>query len=323
MKKLIVLVMAVAIAVPALADDFSPAPFRGMPGSMYMEWSYDSDAPNPEINDRWDGAEGNSFVPHPEKEDPWDWQGDYEEWGYEFLDPCGFAGLDPCDPVFPPDYVGVYGNQMWAGGSGIEDPLNPGEWIDTAPAWLPTFIGRTGVMSDFAFGSWDMSNFTHDQPAKDMWVQITYFNLEAPGVPVMAEYDPCSGEMYAGMGCSGGEETPFGWWEDPCTGEYLEGPLDEWDPCWPDPLETWMEGGEFWFQAEYVSSTVLGDNWIQDVYAVTAELNPDFEWFEIGFGGAAIALDQIIIETLCYVPEPTTMVLLGLGSLLMIRRKRR
>ena len=363
MKKLIVLMMALAIAVPALADDFMeppahpvdpayPVTWRGAPGSMYMEWTYDAAAPGAgmgeAINDHWDAHDVGSFVPHPEKEDPGTFQGDWEEWGYEYINGVPY---DPCYPDL--SYAGTYGAQQWAGGSGMPDPGDPCGWIDTAPVWVPSFVGRTGVMLDWVFGSWDMHNFVHDQPAKDMWVQLTYFNGDEPGVPVMPEGDPCEG-YYVGFGYSGGEEEAYGWWgltdlltawdyetygdpmytwveEDPCSeffGEevghvYTEGSLAEWDPCDPDPLDTWMQGGEFWAEGELVSSNVLEDGWIQDVYAMTSELNPDWEWFEMGFGEANIAIDQIIIETLCYVPEPTTMVLLGLGSLLMIRRKRR
>lgn len=73
------------VAAGAVTDDFAPAPWRGLQGSMYMEWSYDSDAPANGMEGRFDGAELNSFVPHPDNEDPGDWQGQYVEWGYEHL----------------------------------------------------------------------------------------------------------------------------------------------------------------------------------------------------------------------------------------------
>jgi hypothetical protein len=266
-KRFVVLVLAFVVAVPALAEDFMPAPWRGDPGSMYMEWTYDEDAPNPGM-DRWDGADLNSFVSHPMKEDPDDWQGAWEEWGYE--DVYG-APYDPCNPDY--SYVGVYGNQLWAAGPRPEDPCY-------APIWSPTFGGRTGVMVDFAMGAWDMYNFVHDQPVKDIQVQITYFCIEAPGWP----------ELVNSVGA---------------------GAHDPYDPC----------ASLLWFDAELVSSQVLDGGWIHDVFAVTMWPNPDFEWFEIEFVGP-IAIDQVIIETLCYVPEPTTMVLFGVGGLLMIRRRR-
>jgi hypothetical protein len=101
----------------------------------------------------------------------------------------------------------------------------------------------------------------------------------------------------------------------------MESELDEWDDAWPDPLWTWSDT-EFWFDGELIDQQLLTDGWIHEVWAITLDLNPYAEWFEFGYAEGVI-IDQIIIETLCYVPEPATMVLLGLGSLMMIRRKKR
>jgi hypothetical protein len=54
---------------------------------------------------------------------------------------------------------------------------------------------------------------------------------------------------------------------------------------------------------------------------MTLPTNPDAEWFEVAFLDAVL-IDQIVIDTISYIPEPATMVLLGLGSLMMIRRKK-
>ncbi len=55
--------------------------------------------------------------------------------------------------------------------------------------------------------------------------------------------------------------------------------------------------------------------------------NPDMEaYYPYASGGVpptgGLYVDQIVIETLHYTPEPATMVLLGLGGLMVIRRRK-
>ena len=204
MKKLIVLVLA--FAAPALADDLIAPAWRGEPGTTYSEWTYDDPC------NLYDGdwPENSSFVSHPEKEDP------AIEWG-----------PDPCDPTY-------FSAQWW----GYGDWGQPGQpwWVDTLPN------GRQGGISMGA-GSWDFYNFIHDQPAKDIWVQITYLKQGGGTAdpvwfgaiyPNPIPYDPCNCE-------------PWGWWEglmdpcDPCSFGDCEAPLAEWD-CPGDPMETWVGG---------------------------------------------------------------------------------
>jgi hypothetical protein len=281
MKKLIALVLVLTFGASALADDLIPAPWANDGYNVRIP------GPGGSLGAEWtyddpcgvydyDWADNEWFVSHPDKGDPCVWG-----------EP-GFAG------------------QFW----GSNDPC----WGDPCMPWVPSAFGRTGLV-DFVFGSWDLNNFVHDQPAKDMWIQITYQNPLSPGTPVDIDW--------AEGGFPGGD--PWGWWEglldpcDPCSFAYYEGPVDDW-PTWAgDPLETWE--GETLFDIAVESTQVLGDDWIHEVYSASLPTNPTWEYFAIGYV-SNILIDQVVIETLCYVPEPATMMLLGLGSLLMIRRKK-
>ncbi len=327
MNKLIVLVLALAIAAPVLADDLIPpvtsqdgewglagTPWRGLPGSTYSQWTYDDPCG---VGD-WDMPEVTEWYSHPLKEDPW------------IEDPCS----------------GAIGGQFWV------TEIDP-----CTPAWYDNMGARQGGI-EMKYASWDINNFVHDQPAKDIWIQITYM---VPG-QVGVSMDPCAfGAGYNGMVPGDPCGVPMGEFEgnvadwdpllpeiiytwpgypdpcDPCTPVFIgwtEAPLSEWDPCAPEPQETWDNSlpheGDIWVDGVMESRQVLEDNWIHEVWSVAFPENPGWEWIEFGYVADAdgdvkrgIIIDQIVIDTLCYVPEPATMVLLGLGSLMMIRRKKR
>ena len=328
MNKLIIVVLAFAIAAPALADDLVEAPFRNLPGSTFSEWTYDDgvgvyDWYNPDF------PENSWYVSHPDKEDPADWNS------------------DPCNPT------GFFGAQVWglSSGENWDDPCNPYIVGDPCgPLWADALpMGRQGGVN-WHIASWDLNNFVAEGPsAKDIWVQMTYFNGDVEPSEMwfgsggfgMVPGDPCGAPMgmYEGLLSEwGGTPEPLYTWMDladpcdPCSMAewgWGEWPLSEWDPCTPspDPLYTWDTSeeheGEFWSDGEQVTWSLTSDGYIHEVWAITLDSNPDFEWVEGGFGDAVVVLDQIVIETLCYVPEPATMVLLGLGSLMMIRRKKK
>ena len=91
-----------------------------------------------------------------------------------------------------------------------------------------------------------------------------------------------------------------------------EGPLAEYPEFWPEPEYTWMEGEEVWAEG-YVESPIA--DW-DPLWG-----DPMETWMEQDMGPAQIALDQIVIDTIC-IPEPFTIALLGLGGLALIRRRK-
>jgi len=68
-----------------------------------------------------------------------------------------------------------------------------------------------------------------------------------------------------------------------------------------------------------VNEEPIGPDWIHTTYEIVLPFNPDHE---VVYIQGDIYVDELVIDTLC-TPEPATLALMGLGSLLMVVRRRR
>jgi len=70
----------------------------------------------------------------------------------------------------------------------------------------------------------------------------------------------------------------------------------------------------------FIESTTqkLDDGWMYSLYDIEVFPNPIWEWIAIK---GDILVDELVIDTLC-IPEPATMLLIGMGGLAVLRKRK-
>jgi hypothetical protein len=67
---------------------------------------------------------------------------------------------------------------------------------------------------------------------------------------------------------------------------------------------------------------ISGSDYMHQTWQILIEPNPASEVIYIMPGTCVGWVDQVVIDTICTVPEPTTIFLLGFGGLLLLRKRR-
>lgn len=72
---------------------------------------------------------------------------------------------------------------------------------------------------------------------------------------------------------------------------------------------------------QVMQSTVVDALYYHDVIKITLNPNPTEEWIYLLPRDCTLYIDEIVVDTIC-IPEPMTIAILGLGGLLLRKRKK-
>jgi hypothetical protein len=150
------------------------------------------------------------------------------------------------------------------------------------PGWYATYLGKTGVWHG----------------------DLTMINLSLDNIPIANPYK----EIWVTV-CFRGELLP--------SDNYPDFPADEYGPkvtpLVPGGVADVMEIGRY-FSVDQDMWRILEIGW--RIYP-----NPLYEDIFLAFHNSGADIDYIIVDTIC-IPEPATLLILGLGSVLLLAKRR-
>ncbi len=178
-------------------------------------------------------------------------------------------------------------------------PLDQGQGIPGIPyeeqGGSPGYLPSTNVVVYPSPPDWMATDTTHNSDRVGIW------SLSGSIDVTVDNHDPDNEFKWVWVQITWAEEFP-GDGSVPKIDNLAPGA----DPAWPVTQTNEMD----W-----------GDGWKTTLYEWRIYPNPEFETFTIGFEqGGGILVDQLVIDTWC-IPEPTSLALLALGALAMLRRR--
>ena len=218
--------------------------------------------------------------------------------------------------------------------TGTNVPTNALSWYEGAQFvnWLNTSMGQqpaykfTGTQGtgDYTLGVWESGDTGYDadnpyrnsnayyfMPSEDEWVKAAYWNgTNLQTYASVGDVTPTqSGWNFYAIG-NGYATDPYGPWDVGSGSEELNGTFDMMGNVWE-----WMESP--YYSGDYLSGSsrgIRGGSYYKDVTNLRSSYRlsyggPYDEFFSLGFRVASV-------------PEPCSLVLLSLGGLTLMRRRR-